>query len=82
MIGMPLGGWLLLSASGKPIPFFDLELQVLIGKNKDLAELIKEIHETVGKAGYYLIGFYTIAALFHHYVQRDGTLVRMLPHRD
>ena len=22
MIGMPLGGWLLLSAAGKPIPFF------------------------------------------------------------
>ncbi|HUX30511.1 MAG TPA: cytochrome b/b6 domain-containing protein, partial [Thiobacillus sp.] len=30
MIGMPLTGWLMLSAAGKPIPFFGLELPALI----------------------------------------------------
>src|SRR5512134_18143 len=29
MIGMPILGWLLLSAAGKPIPFFGLELPAL-----------------------------------------------------
>ena len=29
MIGMPLLGWLALSASGKPIPFFSIELPAL-----------------------------------------------------
>src|SRR5574340_1701210 len=38
MVGMPLTGWLLLSASGKPIPFFGLELPALVGENKELAE--------------------------------------------
>ncbi len=38
MIGMPLTGWLLLSASGKPIPFFGLELPALVGADKDLAD--------------------------------------------
>jgi cytochrome b561 len=81
MIVMPLTGWLLLSASGKPIPFFGLELPALVGENKGLAEQLKEIHETIGTAGYYLIGLHAAAALYHHYVVRDNTLTRMLPER-
>ncbi len=79
MIAMPLSGWLLLSASGKPIPFFGLQLPALIGENKDLAKLLKEIHETAGTAGYYLIGLHAVAALYHHFIKRDNTLLRILP---
>jgi cytochrome b561 len=79
MIGMPFFGWLLLSVSGKPIPFFGLELPALASKNKALADLIKEIHETGGTVGYFLIGFHALAALFHHYFVRDNTLLRILP---
>lgn len=81
MIVMPLTGWLLLSATGKPIPFFGLELPALISENKDLAKPLKEIHEFVGTAGYYLIGLHAAAALYHHYIQHDNTLTRMLPGR-
>jgi cytochrome b561 len=81
MIGMPLAGWLMLSASGKPIPFFGLALPALIGANKALAGQIKEIHALVGTIGYYLIGAHAAAALFHHYIQRDTTLLNMLPRR-
>ena len=81
MIVMPLSGWLLLSATGKPIPFFGLELPALIGANKGLASQIKEIHEFLGTAGYYLIGLHAVAALYHHYITRDNTLTRMLPDR-
>jgi len=79
MIGMPLLGWLMLSAAGKPIPFFGLELPALIGPDKALVGQLKEIHEFVGTAGYFLIGGHAAAALFHHYVQRDNTLLRMWP---
>lgn len=82
MIGMPFFGWLLLSASGKPIPFFGLELPALVAKNKGLADLIKEIHETGGTVGYFLVGIHAAAALFHHYYVKDNTLLRMLPKRD
>lgn len=77
MIGMPLVGWLLLSAAGKPIPFFGLELPALIGPDKALAGQIKEVHEFVGNLGYFLIGGHAAAALFHHYIKRDNTLLRM-----
>jgi cytochrome b561 len=83
MIAMPLLGWSVLSAEGKPIPyFFGLQLVPLIGENKDLASQIKEIHETFAAVGYFLIGLHAVAGLVHHYIRRDNTLLRMLPSRD
>lgn len=81
MIGAPLAGWLILSAAGKPVPFFGLELPPLVDKNPDLAGQIKELHELAGSAGYWLIGLHAVAGLFHHFVSRDNTLTRMLPGR-
>ncbi|MBH0063050.1 cytochrome b [Pseudoalteromonas sp. NZS71] len=78
MLAMPIAGWLILSFAGKPIPFFGLELPALVAKNSDLAKQIKEIHETAGVVGYYLIGLHAAAALFHHYVVGDNTFKRML----
>jgi cytochrome b561 len=79
MIGMPLAGWLMLSAAGKPIPFFGLHLPALISESEPLAKLIKEIHKTGGTIGYFLIGLHAAAALFHHYIVKDNTFRRMLP---
>ena len=81
MLGLPIAGWLILSASGKPIPFFGLQLPALIGENKELASTIKDIHETVGTVGYFLIGLHALAGLYHHYLVKDDTLLRMLPKR-
>jgi cytochrome b561 len=81
MIGMPIAGWLLLSAEGKAIPFFGLQLPALVTENKALAEAVEEIHEIGGTIGYFLVGLHAGAALFHHYVKRDNTLTRMLPRR-
>jgi len=81
LLAMPLLGWLTLSASGKPIPFFGLQLPALLGADKALADSLKEIHETIGTIGYYLVGLHATAALVHHYVNRDNTLRRMLPGR-
>ena len=78
MIAMPLLGWLLLSAAGKPIPFFGLELPTLISESKSAADYLKEIHESGGTIGYFLIGLHTTAALFHDYILGDNTMRRML----
>lgn len=81
MIVMPLLGWLILSGESQSVPFFGLHLPALIGENKALAKQFEEIHETIGNVGYFLIGLHAAAALIHHYVYRDNTLVRMLPSR-
>src|SRR3546814_10251209 len=77
MLAMPVAGWVILSASGKTIPFFGLELPALVGQSKTLAAQVKAIHETVGTIGYLLIGLHALAALYHHYVVTDDTLRRM-----
>jgi cytochrome b561 len=79
MIGLPVLGWLTLSAKGAPIPFFGVELPSLIGKSEGLAKSLKQIHESVATAGYFIIGLHAAAALYHHYVRRDNTLRVMLP---
>ena len=79
MFGMPIAGWLILSAEGDPIPFFGLELPALIGPNEALAGDIEEFHELGGTIGYWIIGLHALASLFHHYVLKDRLLLRMWP---
>jgi cytochrome b561 len=55
------------------------DLPPWIGPDRALAHNLREIHETLGVTGYYLICLHVVAALFHHYIMRDGTLARMLP---
>jgi len=80
LIIMPLLGWLVLSAKGRPVPFFGLELPALIGPDKAVARSLEDIHEVIGTLGYFLIGGHAAAALWHHYLMRDDTLRHMLPH--
>lgn len=81
LIAMPLLGWLTLSAAGKPIPFFGLELPAILPQDKELAGTLKDLHETIAEIGYYLVGAHALAALFHHTIVRDNTFLRMLPSR-
>lgn len=77
MIGLPLLGWLTLSARGTLVPFFGIELPALIAKSEGLAKQFKDIHETGATVGYFLVGLHAAAALFHHYFKRDNTLRMM-----
>ncbi|MCL4118356.1 UNVERIFIED_CONTAM: hypothetical protein GTU68_008613 [Idotea baltica] len=83
MIALPLMGWIMLSASGKPsIPFFGLDLPPLVeGGNRALGQQMHHWHELLGQVGYWLIGLHAVAGLFHHYISRDNTLIRMLPEK-
>jgi cytochrome b561 len=82
MTGMPLLGWLTLSAQGKAVALFGLQLPQLVDQSKSVADWAKQIHEAGSTIGYFLIGLHAAAALFHHYVVRDNTLLRMLPGHD
>lgn len=82
MLAMPMIGWVLLSAKGGEVSVFGSALPSLAGQNKALAHTLAEVHETIGNVGYFLIGLHAAAALYHHYIVHDNTLVRMLPRRD
>jgi cytochrome b561 len=81
LLALPVLGWLLLSAEGKAIPFFGLNLPPLLAENKVYAGWFKTIHETGATVGYILVGLHAAAALYHHHVMRDNTLQRMMPQR-
>ncbi len=51
----------------------------MLDKNKELGDLLKEVHEALnfGMAG--LVLAHSGAALKHHFIDRDGVLARMLP---
>lgn len=78
LIAMPFLGWLIVSGEGNTVSFFGIALPRLIGENRALAKQLEEVHGLIGNIGYGLIGIHALAALIHHYVQRDNTLTRML----
>lgn len=81
MIVTPLLAWLMLSAAGKPVPYFGFFLPSPLAVDPALAKQFKYWHELLGSTGYWLIGAHAAAGLFHHYWVRDNTLIRMLPGR-
>ena len=75
----PLSGWAYSNAAGRPIVYLGLiPLPNLVEKNRELAPLLKEIHETGGLLLAIAVGLHLLAALKHHLIDRDDTLRRML----
>ena len=81
MVGMPIAGYIGRTLAGKTTYFLGIALPVFLQTNKDLAENIFDIHSLIGNTAYFLIGAHALAALYHHYIQKDNTLTRMLPKR-
>lgn len=83
MLAMPLLGWLTLSDEAEPVrvPMLGWQLPMLAGVGGPTAETAERLHESIATLGYWLVGVHAAAALFHHYLIRDDTLLRMLPPR-
>lgn len=81
LVAMPVLGWWALSLKGDAVSLAGLELPSIAATDRDFGKTVQDWHATFGLAGYWIIGLHAAAALFHHYVQRDDTLRRMLPGR-
>jgi cytochrome b561 len=80
LIAVPMFGWLHSSAAGFPVVWLGvLPLPDLVGKDKALAEIFKELHEGSVNLLIALVVMHAAAALYHHYIRRDGVLARMVP---
>ena len=79
---VPLIGWAYSSARGYPIVWFGvLPLPDFVPVDKALAEAIKPWHGLSAFALIGLVGLHVAAALKHHFIDRDGLLLRMRPGR-
>lgn len=82
LFAMPLTGWMMSSASNYPVSWFGLvQLPDFVAPDRDLKQLMEEIHETLAKALIALALLHVAAALKHQFVSRDGLIWRMLPWR-
>lgn len=81
MIVTPVLGWMMLSAAGKPMPYFEFFLPLPFAVDPDMAKHFRHWHGLLGSAGYWLIALHAGAGLFHHYYMGDDTLNRMLRRR-
>ncbi len=82
MFLVPLTGWLMSSAFGKPVVLFgmpQLQLPDLIGVDEQVGKFFKETHEVCNYIFCTLISLHILASVKHHFIERDGILARMLP---
>ena len=82
MIAIPLTGWLMSSAKGFQTVYFGVfPIPDLLAKNRDLGNLLKEIHEALNFTLIFVVVGHALAAFKHHFLDEDDVLTRMLPHR-
>jgi cytochrome b561 len=74
----PLLGILMINTGGHPVTLAGLNVNiVLAGADPVARTVIKDAHELIGNAFYWVIGLHAVAAIGHHFVLRDNTLRRM-----
>ncbi|MGH8778365.1 cytochrome b [Paraburkholderia sp.] len=75
----PLLGILMVNTGGDPVTLAGLNLHiVLAGTDRAAHTAIKDAHELIGNAFYFVIGLHALAAIGHHLIFRDRTLRRIL----
>lgn len=75
---VPLAGWLYSSATGFPVVVFGLlPLPDLVARDEALAATLKLAHRWLAYALAAAVVLHVLAALKHHFIDRDGLLARM-----
>lgn len=80
-IVLPIIGLTMMYNRGNPWIAFGITMPHAAQANFDLADSLKEYHVLLANIGYYVIGLHALAALLHHYVWKDNTLLRMMPRK-
>jgi cytochrome b561 len=79
MVAIPLSGWLMSSAKGFQTVWLGvLPLPDLLEKNKELGNLLAIVHKILNFSLLGLVILHVLAALKHHFIDKDLILRRML----
>lgn len=80
IFAVPASGYFYTLSAGVPVVYLGLfPLPVLMAPNPELKPILKTLHYilTMGMAG--AVAIHVLAALKHHFINRDDVLKRMLP---
>ncbi len=79
IFALPITGLLGSAASNFPVTWFGIfTVPAMIGPNEALADLFHELHEIFAVALFMLALLHVLAALKHHFFDRDNVLRRMI----
>ncbi|HEV2559505.1 MAG TPA: cytochrome b/b6 domain-containing protein [Microvirga sp.] len=77
---VPLSGWAATSACCAPVNlFWSLPLTLPVEGGMERAKAIFLVHDVLAYSLAAVVALHAAAALHHHWVRRDGTLLRMWP---
>jgi cytochrome b561 len=80
LFAMPLSGWTMSSAKNFSVSWFGLfTWPNLIGKNEAAFDFLRTTHDTLSDVLFAVALLHILAALKHHFWDKDDVLVRMLP---
>lgn len=79
LVLLPLSGWLASSAEGGVVSFFGVATLPQWSLAGGGEEFFEEAHEVIGNILLILVILHALAALKHHFLDRDDVLSRMLP---
>jgi cytochrome b561 len=78
MLAVPMAGWLMSSAKGIPVVLFARwPLPDLVDADPALADSLARLHPLLAYTLAALVLVHVLAALKHHYLDKDGLLTRM-----
>jgi cytochrome b561 len=80
LFAMPLTGWMMSSAKNYSVSWYGLfTWPNLIGQNEAAFKFLKSTHDILSVVLLVIAVLHVLAALKHHFWNRDDVLVRMLP---
>lgn len=79
MLLVPLAGWSALAEETAAFTLLGGFSLPLLDPHLSWVALLGDAHQTLGNVFIWLAGLHAIAALAHHYVLHDATLMRMAP---
>lgn len=80
LLALPLSGWLTVNSAGRPVSLMGVvPLPMLMSKDQALHERIETLHVACAWMLAALVVLHGLAALKHHFVDRDDVLARMVP---
>jgi cytochrome b561 len=80
LFAMPLTGWMMSSAKNYAVSWFGMfTWPNLIGKNEAAFDALRATHEILSDVLFAIAVLHILAALKHHFWNKDDVLVRMLP---
>lgn len=83
VIAMPIGGFLMSQFFESPLVIFNIiPVPQILPVNKEIGGIFMSIHRIAGPALFFIIVAHFAGALWHHFIDKDETLKRMLPGGD